>query len=36
MQLEVAALIWTGYNTLGGWLIMLVLSMNPEFAKYCI
>ena len=36
MQLEVAALIWTGYNTLGGWLVMLVLFMDREFAKYGI
>ena len=36
MQLEVAALIWTGYNTLGGWLIMLVLFMDREFAQYDI
>jgi hypothetical protein len=32
MQPEVAALIWTVKITLGGWLIMLVSSMNREFA----
>jgi len=31
MQLEVAALIWTGDIMLGGWLVMLVLSIDREF-----
>ena len=33
MQLVVAAMIWTGYNTLGGWLIMLVWSIDRESVK---
>ena len=33
MQLEVAALIWTAYNPLGGWLVMLIQSLDRQFAK---
>jgi len=34
MQLEMAALIWTGNIMLGGWHIMLVLSIDRESVTY--
>jgi hypothetical protein len=33
MQLDVASWISTGYNMLGGWLIMLVISIDRKPAK---